>query len=403
MVLLARPAGRLLSARSPLLPKQHGARQYSIQAVVEHGCKGLPDYVALMPVACLDSLHSTGLPWFAAIPLSAVLIRSLLIYPLFQRPLREKLVARAQLQPLVDANMSIVKRILYRRTSKGTQKSMAHKLNLTVNSWRIRNRTQDAMSAHSRLYGHRLLMFLTTIVVSDGLRRMMGAKEGLLKFVLGPLDWTLSWLVPSSLTETSPGEAEVSVASPVFNPLTNTGLDGLSEHQGLSATEIAQDATSGLAQEASIAVAGHLNSAWFDPTLLTEGFSWCPDLTASDPTMLLPVVFSGTFLASIYFAPRIQGTVTGSKVDERAKPTNGQRIMMTVAMLSIIPALHMPTGLLLYFISNMVTNNLQSRWLTYTKPIHPAPTACKRPIRMQRFKEIPEEMLPNKARPNTTK
>ncbi|CAD0097186.1 unnamed protein product [Aureobasidium vineae] len=405
MVLLARSAGRLLSARSPLLPKQHGARQYSIQAVIEHGCKGLPDYVALMPVTCLDSLHSIGLPWFAAIPLSAILIRSLLIYPLFQRPLREKLVARAQLQPLVDANMSITKRILYRRTTKGTQKSMAHKLNLTLESWRTRNRVRIAMFERSRLYGHRFFMFMTTIVVSDGLRRMMGAKEGLLKFVLGPLDWTLSWLVPSSLTETSPGEAEVSPASPVSNPVTNTGLDDLDPWstgvpQGLSATETAQDATSGLAQEASTAVAGHLNSAWFDPSLLTEGFSWCPDLTASDPTMVFPLIFSSTFFASIYFAPRIQGTVTGSKVDERAKSTNGQRIMMTVAMLSIIPALHMPTGLLLYFISNMVTNNLQSRWLTYTKPIHPAPTACKRPVRMQRYKEIPEEMLPNKARPN---
>ncbi|KAG9752627.1 hypothetical protein KCU75_g13132, partial [Aureobasidium melanogenum] len=151
----------------------------------------------------------------------------------------------------------------------------------------------------------------------------------------------------------------------------------------------------------STAVAGHVNSAWFDPTLLTEGFSWCPDLTASDPTLILPVIFSSTFFASIYFAPRIQGTVTttGSKSEsERAKPTNAQRIMMTIATLSIIPALHMPAGLLLYFISNMVTNNLQSRWLTYTKPIYPAPTACKRPVRMQRHKEIAEDMLPNKAK-----
>ena len=46
----------------------------------------------------------------------------------------------------------------------------------------------------------------------------------------------------------------------------------------------------------------------------------------------------------------------------------------------------------------MVTNNLQSRWLTYTKPIYPAPTACKRPVRMQRQREIAEDILPNKAK-----
>ncbi|KAI4728539.1 hypothetical protein E4T49_03678 [Aureobasidium sp. EXF-10728] len=382
MILLARPAGRLLSARPPLLQRQYAARQYSLQAVIQHGCKDLPDYIALMPVACLDSLHSIGLPWFAAIPLSAVLIRTLVIYPLFQTSLREKLVTRAQLQPLVDANMSMAKR-------------------------RIRSHIQKAMDSR-RMYWYpdRLAMFMTTIVVSDGLRRMMGAREGLLKFVLGPLDWTLSWLVPPQFKKPSPGEAEVSPASPDHNPVTNIGLDNVdpsptSVPHDMSATEIAQDATSGLAQEASTAVTDHLNSVWFDPTLLTEGFSWCPDLTASDPTLVLPFIFSSTFFASIYFAPRIQGTVTGSKSDERAKPTNGQRIMMTIATLSIIPALHMPAGLLLYFISNMLTNNLQSRWLSYTKPIHPAPTACKRPVRMQRYKEIPEEMLPNKARSPT--
>ncbi|KAI4720333.1 hypothetical protein E4T48_03431 [Aureobasidium sp. EXF-10727] len=408
MVLLARPAGRLLSARPPLLQRQHAVRQYSLQAVVQHGCKDLPDYVALLPVACLDSLHSIGLPWFAAIPLSAVLIRTLVIYPLFQTSLREKLVTRAQLQPLVDANMSMAKRRLYRRTTKDTQNSMIHKLNLVINSWRIRSDVQKAMDSR-RMYWfpNRLMMFMTTIVVSDGLRRMMGAREGLLKFVLGPLDWTLSWLVPSPLQKPSPGEAEVSPTSPVPDPVTNIGLDNVDDpsptgvSHGMSATETAQDATSGLAQEASTAVTDHLNSVWFDPTLLTEGFSWCPDLTASDPTLVLPFIFSSTFFASIYFAPRIQGTVTGSKSDERAKPTNGQRIMMTIATLSIIPALHMPAGLLLYFISNMLTNNLQSRWLSYTKPIHPAPTACKRPVRMQRYKEIPEEMLPNKARSPT--
>jgi inner membrane protein COX18 len=73
--------------------------------------------------------------------------------------------------------------------------------------------------------------------------------------------------------------------------------------------------------------------------------------------------------------------------------------MMTIAMLSIIPALQMPAGLLLYFLSNMVTNNFMSRWLAYTKPIHPAPTACKRPVRMQRFKDTAEEVLPEAGKP----
>ncbi|KAK6006446.1 hypothetical protein QM012_006856 [Aureobasidium pullulans] len=352
-----------------------------------------------MPVACLESLHSTGLPWFAAIPLSAVLIRSLVIYPLFQRPLREKLVDRAQTQPLVDAQMSIVRRVLDRRSNMDDPR---RKIKLLANSWLQRQRIQINMFDRVFSGGHRFMMFMTTILVSDGLRRMMGAKEGLLKFVLGPLDWTLSWLIPSSLTEQTPGVTSEASSNGVSHQDIASSIAGPTETQDvLPATETAQDAAGNLAEEASTAVADHVNSAWFDPTLLTEGFSWCPDLTASDPTLILPVIFSSTFFASIYFAPRIQGTVTttGSKSEsERAKPTNGQRIMMTIATLSIIPALQMPAGLLLYFISNMVTNNLQSRWLTYTKPIYPAPTACKRPVRLQRIREIPEDMLPNKGK-----
>ncbi|KAH0177445.1 hypothetical protein KCU82_g2018, partial [Aureobasidium melanogenum] len=404
MVLLARPAGRLLSTRPPILRKHHGVRQYSLQAVLEHACHDLPDYVAFLPVACLESLHSTGLPWFAAIPLSAVLIRSLVIYPLFQRPLREKLVDRAQTQPLVDAHMSVVRRVLDRSTPKD---SPWRKLNLVINAWHRRRHLQVTMFDRKLNFGHRTMMFMTTILVSDGLRRIMGAKEGLLKFILGPLDWTVSWLIPNPPKDQTIRETAEAVSinspsdgSPDQAPNAPNGVP-TSAQDVLSATETAQDVTGDLAQEASTAVAGHVNSAWFDPTLLTEGFSWCPDLTASDPTLILPVIFSSTFFASIYFAPRIQGTVTttGSKSEsERAKPTNAQRIMMTIATLSIVPALHMPAGLLLYFISNMVTNNLQSRWLTYTKPIYPAPTACKRPVRMQRHKEIAEDMLPNKAK-----
>ncbi|KAI4848276.1 hypothetical protein E4T44_04031 [Aureobasidium sp. EXF-8845] len=264
-------------------------------------------------------------------------------------------------------------------------------------------------------------MFLTTVWVSDSLRKLMGAKDGLLKFILGPLDWTVSWFTPSALTEPTPGEPlKTASTTPAPEQATTQDLsDRLQFPTGNEAIQFpadtkdfwspagtaqnaAQDAATQVTEEMSTAVATHVNSVWFDSTLLTEGFSWCPDLTASDPTMILPIVFSSSFFASIYFAPRIQGAASATGTDsapDRAKPTNGQRIMMTIAMLSIIPALQMPAGLLLYFLSNMVTNNFMSRWLAYTKPIHPAPTACKRPVRMQRFKDIAEEVLPESGKP----
>jgi inner membrane protein COX18 len=424
MVLLAGSARRLLPVRSPILRRPHGVRQYSIQAVIEHGCSNIIDYVDLLPVACMQAVHSTGLPWFAAIPVSAVLIRSLFVYPMFQKPLREKLVDRAQVQPLQDARMSIVRRELMRTNSRD-EPSFVRKFKLLMYSWEIRYKLQGALFDRQFPFGHRFAMFLTTIWVSDSLRKLMGAKDGLLKFILGPLDWTVSWFAPSALTEPTPGEAlKTASTTPAPNQATTQELSDRSQfptgNEAIqfptdtkdfwspagtaqnAAQNAAQDAATQVAEETSTAVAPHVNSVWFDSTLLTEGFSWCPDLTASDPTMILPIVFSSSFFASIYFAPRIQGAASETGTDsapERAKPTNGQRIMMTIAMLSIIPALQMPAGLLLYFLSNMVTNNFMSRWLAYTKPIHPAPTACKRPVRMQRFKDTAEEVLPEAGKP----
>lgn len=183
-------------------------------------------------------------------------------------------------------------------------------------------------------------MFAVTIAASEAFRRMAGAREGLLRFLMAPVDWVLGWFRSSAPDAPAPSTAE----------------------------------------------AGNLaDSVWFDPTLTTEGFSWCSDLTAADPTLTLPILFSATFFYSIYFAPRIDGG--------DGKPTNGQRIGMTLAMLSIFPALHMPAGLLLYFIANIATNNVLSRWLALTRPIYPAPKACSRPVRMQRSNEIAEDML----------
>ncbi|KAI5275826.1 hypothetical protein E4T47_01298 [Aureobasidium subglaciale] len=426
MVLLARHAHRMLPVRRPpVFRSPYAARQYSIGAVFAE-CSDAATYAALLPVSFMESIHATGLPWFAAIPLSAVLIRSLIVYPFLQRPLREKMVDRAQIQPLVDAGMSIERR----RLSKNSFPVPGVKeVAMILHSWGQRADVQWKL--FNRLpVSHRFMMFLTTVLVSDGLRRMMGAREGLLKFILGPLDWTLSWLLPTSLVEgdsgkpienssnasvpapastSTPVSASASSSTPVSasasNAATSQNHVELSESPEFAKNLVPSNATlhetvanMPISQDASQALAGHANSAWFDPSMVTEGFSWCPDLTMADPTFTLPVIFSGTFFASIYFSPRIAGAASAND-GERAKPTNIQRIGMTLAMLSIIPASQMPAGLLLYFITNMATNNVQARWLAYTKPIYPAPTACSRPVRMQRSKEIAEDMLPNKASP----
>lgn len=235
----------------------------------------------------------------------------------------------------------------------------------------------------------------------------MGAKEGLLKFILGPFDWTVSWLFPKTAPEPTSGEAlerpaAASEPNAMLEPSAAEPIQPTQEFAPdlLSSTSTTQEAVANLSVEQAASVApNHANTPWFDPTLMTEGFFWCPDLTTSDPTFILPIMFSSTFIASIYFAPRIAGAATSTGRENTSNPTNAQRIGLTIATLSFIPALQMPAGLLLYFISNMVVNNVQSRWLAYTKPIHPAPTACKRPVRTQRSREMAEDLLPSSKQP----
>jgi inner membrane protein COX18 len=349
---LSRPASRFLAVRPPsLYYTRHGVRHHSIAAVAAE-CSGIADYLALVPVTIFHTVHDTGLPWFAAIPISAVVIRSLITYPLFQRPLRNTMVDRAQIQPLVDAHLAReVRDPMFQSHSP-----MMKKLNIISKARSKRIQLQAAMFNRS-LGGHRIMMFLVTIMASDAFRRLSGAREGLLKLLLGPLEWTVGWL------------------KPVIDRLSNLGA--------LDSSPVE------LSEESKL-----VESAWFDPTLTTEGFSWCSDLTAADPTLVLPVLFSTTFFASIYFSPRISGGAADGEA------TIWQRIGMTVAMLSIIPALQMPAGLLLYFITNFATNNLQARWLAFTRPIIAAPTACKRPITMQRSREFAEDLLPRRKKPS---
>lgn len=222
----------------------------------------------------------------------------------------------------------------------------------------------------------------------------MGAREGLLKTLLGPFDWTLSWLLPNQAEPDKNGSKsspEIAASSSPNDPSTSVVQDVAAsaiKQDTASSAVIDPNAVSASPAEAAVStVADNVNSPWFDPSMMTEGFSWCQDLTVSDPTLVLPVMFSSVFFANFYFGPRIAGAST-TAAGQAPKATNAQRIGMTIAMLSIFPALKMPAGLLLYFIANILTTNLQMRWLAFTKPVHPAPGACKRPIRVQASREM---------------
>lgn len=395
---LARPHLRPLlglppSLRHSLYQHQHlqpnRVRHFSLQAILTS-----PDastLVSVIPAGAMEALHSTGLPWFIVLPLSAVLIRSALVYPFFQKPLRKNMIERMSNQPLVDAKMSLYKRQL----RKAHVSTFSERLSLILKKWATQRYLNQEIWNHPPIPWKRAASFLTLIAASDAIRRLCGANQGLLKFVLGPVDWIGSWILPGG------GAAPASVPPPGSQPIapipnaapiptaTPSGYDTL-----LADTNIEAAHEAGADQILQQAVEkGHINidSPWFDPSLLTGGFPWAPDLTLADPTLVLPFLFSGSLFASIYYSPRIGGQNQG-------KATNLQRIMMTVAMLTIVPALQMPTALLMYYTTNIWVSAFQTRWLSYIMPYRPSPLACKRPVRTQPMKELGDEIEEGSAR-----
>ena len=176
---------------------------------------------------------------------------------------------------------------------------------------------------------------------------------------------------------------------------------------------------------------------WFQPSLQTEGLFFCPDLTKRDESMILPFLFIGSFAASILFAPRADTAVPsegdtpastlpslndppektatknelfpGLKKNDTPASTppaskdlpkksdtknelfsglnNMQRLFLTATIFIFPSALQMPSALLLYFISNIGIGALQTRMLARQIPVRAAPRTCRRPVRMNSFKE----------------
>ncbi|GAB7348158.1 hypothetical protein MBLNU459_g6172t1 [Dothideomycetes sp. NU459] len=385
---LIRPGLGPLLALPPALRhsvyQQQHARSFSISAITGSIPAGthVESALALVPATVMESLSSIGLPWYAVLPLSAVVFRSLLVYPLFQRPLRKRLAQRASITPLVQANISLQKRwqIKDHRNMLGSSRRLV----MVLWRWRATRAIEQSLFNRWTIPYERLLSFVTLVTVSESLRRLCGIREGLLSVLMRPFNWLLG-SAPDAAPAQHPAQSD-NTAVETLSTSSPTDAIPPAEFDALSASAppsmpLSEQGLQSVASSPPLAA----ESPWFEPALLDGGFSWCPDLTAADPTLTLPFLFSASFFANIYFSPRIAGQ------QGTAKPTNLQRIFMTIAVFSIVPALQMPCALLIYYISNIWISALQSRWLAYKFPIRPTPSACRRPIRMQPLKELSDE------------
>lgn len=372
-----------LQGRPAIARQQQQIRKFSIDSV-----DSVVSNIVHGPAYLMIGLHNTGLPWWSVIPLSALTIRTCLVLP--AQTLRRRAIYRMTLlQPLIDARMSLQRRTQLIRSPHLTWSSQ--RVLLLIRRQAIRFRVAKTFDARGRIT-FALVGFAILLLVSENIRQISGRRGGILSLFLGAYFPSLEDSEENGEQRAAgrkAKEAEANRPKNVFGEAVDGGAsEPVPEQQGEKS-----------------------HVTWFQPSLKTGGFSFCPDLTAPDLSLTLPALFSASFMASIYFAPRVAREPAGDKTAQSAsgaganaepnnqpnkmvralldRPgmTNLQKIMMTVALLMVYPAMQMPGALLLYFISNLGVGAIHVRLLSKAMPIRNAPLACRRPVRMNPVRE----------------
>lgn len=130
-------------------------------------------------------------------------------------------------------------------------------------------------------------------------------------------------------------------------------------------------------REATLTAQGVMNEAIrFEPSLATEGALWFPNLLVADPQLCLPFMLSGVILLNLF------GKLPGNSLSaSQTQPQNlwQKRLKRSfgVFALAIGPlTLHVPSAMLVYWISSSSFGFIQSVALDFLMPL-PKPAIHK--------------------------
>ncbi|KAF2745720.1 hypothetical protein M011DRAFT_469392 [Sporormia fimetaria CBS 119925] len=322
-------ASRLLRQSACQLPIRHAISPPSTllrpRARAFHATaprKDAVDPLLYLPHELLQLMH-TALPWYAAIPAAAFIIRGILVTTATSR-VRERTSRYAATNPLRMALALSENHRLKHQNKFDTMKQFHTTL--------ARNVKQKVKGLDTRWNcSHPLLISLSWAVMqipifignAEVIRRMSGTHEGLLRLAANSIGVTKS-----------AGE------------------------NGYYAKDVAEN-------------------PWFDASLANEGALWFPNLLEVDPTGYLAYSVSALMLLNIYISgngPRTAGEVQ-SKWSVR-----GRRIMVTVALLAGPLLQGLPSGMLLYWVSSTSSAILWNAYLDRKYPILTGYGPCKREL-----------------------
>jgi inner membrane protein COX18 len=166
---------------------------------------------------------------------------------------------------------------------------------------------------------------------------------------------------------------------PIFIAMAEVIRQKCGAHDGLIGMAVAAAKGEGttMTNEAGELIARVTPTAWFEPSLATEGMLWFQDLLVPDPTGVLPFIASGIMFANIYTT---KNTVESDP--SRRWPGVLRRSLLFVALLIGPACQHLPAALMLYWSSSTASVMLWNVWLDRKYPAPRGYTACKRPLLM---------------------
>ncbi|KAL9097323.1 MAG: hypothetical protein Q9165_000750 [Trypethelium subeluteriae] len=384
-----------------------------------------------IPYSILETVHyTTGLPWGFAIPAVAILVRTLVIYPLITLPIRRAEQKWIDLKPLEQAYEEAITRKhaaenVQREENRQRQlKRGVEEENLKDRPWEhkeVEKAAKKSAANYSKQLRDRFSCetWRTNLwvwqaglfwMMGEAMCSMAGHKSSLLRSCYEP--WTRFKEInvigkdPMKNTAAIPAPANAGTStteSPTISTFSRTGppdhnavdaLEEANEHPVMQTFQRvpANDATTVSAAQGPHDLAPEPAIGPFStPSLADEGFLWFPDLASSDPLVFLPPIVAGSTAARLWYLlrydrPRRREALGDGQRDKRPDGTVRHHYVagsFFVWLLLAVTVHSLPAGFLLYWGSSTGWALLQAIYVGWKYPWRKAPTACKRVIKHQ--------------------
>ncbi|KAF2872677.1 hypothetical protein BDV95DRAFT_628255 [Massariosphaeria phaeospora] len=274
------------------------------------------DALLQVPHSMLCYIH-TSMPWYAAIPVSAFILRALLVTTMGARA--RALTSRyIGLHPLRQAIALTEGAKLKRARNFKTNQEAKRAVTLTIREQNNRLHRDWDCRLRGQI-GWTLLQIPIALSMGEIIRKMGNYQDGL--FGMG-------------MTALGLKEA----------PYTIHGMD-------MGAPNL-----------------------WYEPSLANEGILWFPDLLVPDPTGVLPFVVSGLMFTNVFLSKNVS---TRADMSMGARFWRNGLLLLCLAIGPLLQ--HVPAALLYYWASSTSSVLLWNFWLDWRYPAPRGLGQCKRP------------------------